>query len=77
MLGIAALIRNSPEVGEAYTLLTMPPGPDVAPLHGRQIVLLPPDRWADWLDGKASSRDLFQPLPEGTLSASPAPRGDG
>ena len=74
MIGIAALIRNSPEVGEAYTLLTMPPGPDVAPLHGRQIVILPPEQWRSWLDGTTSSKDLFQPLPAGSLSVSPAPR---
>lgn len=76
MLGIAALVRNSPEVGEAFTLLTMPPGPDVAPLHSRQIVILPPEQWPAWLDGTARSADLFQPLPEGTLSVAPAPRGD-
>jgi putative SOS response-associated peptidase YedK len=74
MLGIAALLRNSPEVGEAYTLLTMPPGPDVAPLHSRQIVILPPADWPAWLDGSASSKDLFQPLPAGSLSVAPAPR---
>ncbi|HET7708146.1 MAG TPA: SOS response-associated peptidase family protein [Sphingomicrobium sp.] len=74
MLGIAALLRRSPEVGEAYTLLTMPPGPDVAPFHGRQIVLLSPDKWTAWLDGTAASKDLFQPLPAGSLSAEPAPR---
>ena len=74
MIGIAALLRNSAEVGEAYTLLTMPPGPDVAPLHSRQIVILPPDRWTAWLDGTASSKELFQPLPAGSLSVAPAPR---
>ena len=76
MLGIAALVRKSPEVGEAFTLLTMPPGPDVAPLHGRQIVILPPEQWPAWLDGSATSADLFRPLPEGTLSVALAPRAD-
>ena len=76
MLGIAALVRHSPEVGEAYTLLTMPPGPDVAPLHGRQIVILPPDQWPAWLDGTAKSADLFQPLPKRSLSVAAAPRAD-
>ena len=74
MIGIAALVRTSPEVGEAYTLLTMPPGPDVAPLHGRQIVILPPGQWAPWLDGTAPSKILFQPVPEGSLSVAAAPR---
>ena len=76
MLGIAALVRNSPEVGEAYTLLTMPPGPDVAPLHGRQIVILPPEQWPAWLNGTAKSADLFQALPEGSLSVTAAPRAE-
>jgi hypothetical protein len=26
--------------GEAFTLLTMEPGPDVAPIHNRQMVVL-------------------------------------
>jgi putative SOS response-associated peptidase YedK len=77
MLGIAALVRNSPEVGEAFTLLTMPPSPDVAPLHGRQIVILPPDKWRSWLLGEEKSADLFQPLPAGTLSVAAAPRPAG
>ena len=32
--------------GDAFTLLTTDPGPDVAPIHDRQMVVL--DR-ADWL----------------------------
>ena len=37
---IAGLLRTTPDVGEAYTLLTAPPGPDVQPYHNRQIALL-------------------------------------
>ena len=29
--GIAGIVRSDPSVGEAFTLLTCPPGPDVAP----------------------------------------------
>ncbi len=29
---IAGIWRDTPEVGEAFTMLTMEPGPDIAPL---------------------------------------------
>ena len=43
-------------------MLTTEPGPDVAPLHPRQVVVLGPGDWARWLDG---------PEPEGVLRPSP------
>ena len=64
---IAGLLRPHPEVGEAFTLLTAPPGPDVEPYHGRQIALLRPDQWRSWLDGSARSLDLLAPTPAGSL----------
>ena len=36
--------------GEAFTLLTTEPGPDVAPIHNRQVVVLDRADWAAWLD---------------------------
>lgn len=69
---IAGLLRGHEEVGEAFTLLTAPPGPDVAPLHSRQIVLLPPERWRPWLDGSARSADLLLPTPAGSLTVAAA-----
>lgn len=71
-LAIAGLVRSHPEVGEAFTLLTCPPGPDVSPYHNRQIVLLRPDQWLGWLDGSARSADMLGPSAEGVLEASPA-----
>ncbi|HEX2803633.1 MAG TPA: SOS response-associated peptidase family protein [Sphingomicrobium sp.] len=64
---IAGLLRTHPVVGEAFTLLTAPPGPDVEPLHNRQIVLLRPDQWRPWLDGSAKSVEMLQPTPAGSL----------
>jgi putative SOS response-associated peptidase YedK len=64
---IAGLIRNHPDVGEAFTLLTGPPGPDVELYHNRQIVLLRPDQWRAWLDGSAKSTDLLLPTGSGEL----------
>ena len=37
---IAGIWRTDNDVGEAFTLLTAPPGPDIAPYHDRQIVIL-------------------------------------
>ena len=65
---IAGVVRDSPGIGEAFTLLTVPPGPDIAPFHNRQIALLSPPQWRAWLDGSASSKGLLQPAPAGGLS---------
>lgn len=67
MLGIAGLIRSARQTGEAFTMLTTAPGPDVAPYHSRQIAILPLARWKQWLDG-ASAADLLKPTPENSLS---------
>lgn len=61
-LGVAGFIRD-----DRFTLLTCPPGPDVAPYHDRQIVLLPPERWAQWLDAAAPAPPIG-PAPAGTLA---------
>lgn len=68
---IAGLLRTHPDVGEAFTLLTAPPGPDVELYHGRQIVLLPPDKWRSWLDGTGPSAELLVPTPAGSLDVAP------
>ncbi len=41
-IAIAGIIRNKPDVGEAFTMLTVPPGPDIAPYHNRGVALLEP-----------------------------------
>jgi putative SOS response-associated peptidase YedK len=56
-----------PEVGEAFTMLTTPPGPDVAPFHNRQVAVLPRDTWRPWLDGSVPARDLLGPCAAGSL----------
>jgi putative SOS response-associated peptidase YedK len=65
---IAGLVREHPEVGEAFTLLTVPPGPDVAPIHNRQVALLTPPQWRSWLDGSARSTELLTPSSAGSLT---------
>jgi putative SOS response-associated peptidase YedK len=64
--GIAGLVRPWGE-GEAFAMLTTEPGPDVAPYHGRQIVILERHDWARWLSPEASVEDLLTPLPDGSL----------
>lgn len=64
---IAGLWRRTSEVGEAFTMLTMAPGPDIAPYHDRQIVILGRDAWADWLDPSVPAQSLIRPLPAGSL----------
>lgn len=68
VVGIAGLIRSVPDIGEAFTMLTTEPGPDVAPYHGRQVAVLAPADWKAWLDHSAPARELLKPLPGGTLS---------
>jgi putative SOS response-associated peptidase YedK len=67
VFAIAGLWRDAPAVGEAFTMLTMEPGPDVAPYHNRQIAVLPPAEWARWLDPGIAARDVLRPLPAGSL----------
>ena len=65
---IAGLWRSTPEVGEAWTMLTAPPGPDVAPYHNRQIVVLPPADGLRWLDPAVPAKGVLKPLPAGSLA---------
>ena len=67
---IAGVMRNDAQVGEAFTLLTVPPGEDIAPYHSRQIALLRPPHWRAWLDGSVPSTELLAPCRAGTLAVS-------
>jgi putative SOS response-associated peptidase YedK len=64
---IAGLWREHPEIGEAYTMLTGPPGADVAPYHNRQVAVLGRDDWARWLDPAVPAGEVLRPLPAGSL----------
>jgi putative SOS response-associated peptidase YedK len=74
ILGIAGLVRAAPGIGEAFTMLTTEPGPDVAPYHNRQVAVLPPDEWKAWLDPQVPAAELLQPLPTGMLHVQLSPR---
>jgi putative SOS response-associated peptidase YedK len=66
---IAGIWRSDPQVGEAWAMLTCPPGEDIAPYHDRQVVVLSPADCARWLDPATLAADLCRPLPPGSLSA--------
>lgn len=66
-LGIAGLWRPI-ENGAAFTMLTIDPDPDIAPIHNRQIVILERKDWRVWLDLSTSAEHLLRPTPEGTLT---------
>ena len=70
MIGIAGLVRDAPGIGEAFTMLTTEPGPDVAPYHGRQIAVLRAADWHAWLDYSQPANELLRPLPAGSLELS-------
>ena len=76
---IAGIWRESP-VGEAFTMLTMDAGDDVAPYHHRQIIPLARDQWADWLDPVVPAANVLKYLRKGSLPATrvfpPPPQAD-
>lgn len=68
VFAVAGLWRTDPKVGEAFTMLTTAPGPDIAPYHNRQIVVLPPADFARWLDPAIPAREVLKPLSAGSLT---------
>lgn len=52
----------------AFTMLTTAPGPDVAPHHNRQVVVLRPEDWAAWLHLTKPENELLRPLAAGALA---------
>ncbi len=65
---LAGLWRPMPDgSGDAFTLLTTEPGPDIAPIHDRQVVVLDRSDWRAWLDDAKPEAELLRPLPAGGL----------
>lgn len=67
LFGIAGLWRTHAGVDEAFTMLTTEPGPDIAPYHNRQIIILPSSDFVRWLDPRMTAREVLRPLPAGSL----------
>jgi putative SOS response-associated peptidase YedK len=67
---IAGLVRKDALDGSpCFTMLTTRPGPDVAPIHDRQVAVLARDDWRAWLDLTEPESQLLRPLPPGSLQA--------
>jgi putative SOS response-associated peptidase YedK len=64
---VAGIWRSVPELGEAFTMLTMAPGPDVARYHDRQIAVLDRRDWAAWLNPAVPAAEVLRTLPAGSL----------
>lgn len=64
---LAGLWRRDDGGPDRFTLLTVAPGPDMAPYHDRQVVLPPRDAWAAWLSG-APEETLLRPSLAGGLT---------
>ncbi len=67
VMGIAGLWNEDEEGALSFTMLTTAPGPDIAPIHDRQVCVLHPDDWAAWLFLTRPEAELLRPLPAGTL----------
>lgn len=69
-LCVAGIWRDgADDQGSDFTMLTTAPGPDVAPYHDRQIVVLRPEDWPAWIYLTKPEKELLQPLPAGSLHA--------
>lgn len=53
---------------DCFTMLTVEPGPDIAPYHDRQIVVLTPQGGMDWLRLDKPEGQILKPLAKGRLS---------
>jgi putative SOS response-associated peptidase YedK len=60
--GIAGLVRD-----DRFALLTCEPGPEIAALHDRQIVILPRASWAEWLSDTPEPKVALNAAAAGTI----------
>jgi putative SOS response-associated peptidase YedK len=73
LFAIAGIWRaKAANEADAWVMLTCQPGPDIAPYHDRQVVVLEPERWSAWLAG-SNETELLVPSPAGSISVETAP----
>jgi putative SOS response-associated peptidase YedK len=56
-------------------MLTTEPGPDIVAYHDRQMVVLLPTDWANWLYLTKTESELLRPLPAGSLDVETVRQG--
>jgi putative SOS response-associated peptidase YedK len=67
-MAIAGIWRDQTgNLPPAFTLLTTAPGPDVEPIHNRQVAVLRPHDWKAWIHLKKPEAELLRPLPARSL----------
>jgi putative SOS response-associated peptidase YedK len=67
LMAIAGLWSEDDDGGLSFAMLTTEPGPDIAPYHDRQVVVLEPKDWAAWIFLTRPETELLKPLPAGSL----------
>jgi putative SOS response-associated peptidase YedK len=77
VMGIAGLWSADADGALSFTMLTTEPGPDIAPVHDRQVCVLRPEDWAAWLFLTRPEAELLRPLPAGTLVVEVVREGKG
>ncbi len=68
-LCVAGLWRPATDDGPPdFTMLTTEPGPDVAPYHNRQVVVLAREDWPAWLYLTEPEAELLRSSPAGSFN---------
>lgn len=67
---------------DTFTILTTSPNELMGGIHNRMPVIIPPERYRDWLEGDRAPGELLRPYPAGEMEAFPvssrvnSPRND-
>lgn len=64
----AGLWRTAPGGDQRFAVITIEPGPDVAPYHDRQPAILHRRDWCRWLDTDPVPPGWLVPLPPGSIT---------
>lgn len=67
IMAIAGLWSEDADGALSFTMLTTEPGPDIAPIHDRQVCVILPEDWAHWLFLTKPEEELLKPLLAGSL----------
>ncbi|SMH29777.1 SOS response-associated peptidase [Mesorhizobium australicum] len=68
-LAIAGIWREAQgNHAASFAMLTTEPGLDIKPYHDRQVVVLRPDDWKEWLHLTKPEAELLRPLSAGSLA---------